>query len=160
MAFFSLSPVRGAELYTARDCESDALWEPKLTSRIAVRHTMRVFPNSYTLYLCVSVSSLPISSSQLIPPSLRSLFLQSGWERALTTSSFITQRLNPLLFGQKKRGAALFFFCSSVLPVLLTGSPRWMQPAELIAPCYWRSASLCDTHAVQPYGCPLGEEFD
>lgn len=59
--------------------------------------------------LYISVSSLSLSSSQLIPSSLRSLFLQSGWERALTTSSFITQRLNPLLFGQKKRGAALFF---------------------------------------------------
>lgn len=150
---FSLSPVHGAELYITRNCESESLWEPNSPPDFCFFFVLQwSFFKSIHL---ISLSCLPVSSSRLIPPFLRSLV----WERALTTSSFITQRLNPLFFGQKKK-VQHFFPCSSELPVHLTGSPRWMQPAELIAPCYWRSASLCDTHAVQPYGCPLGEEFD
>lgn len=45
-------------------------------------------------------------------------------------------------------------------PSSLNGSARWMQPVELIAPSYWRSASLQSSHAVSPYGCPLGKGFD
>lgn len=70
---------------------------------------------------------------------------------------------DPSVFlGRKKKSSTFFFF---PLPSPLSLGSKlvglcWMQPAELIAPCYWRSASLHDAHAVPPYGCPLGEEFD
>ncbi len=112
----------------------------------------RVFPNLYTLYLCASPPYILLPADPSIPAQSR---LGEGPNHLLIHHS----AFEPSAFWQKKE-VQHFFPCSSVLPVLLTGSPRWMQPAELIAPCYWRSASLCDTHAVQPYGCPLGEEFD
>ena len=51
-------------------------------------------------------------------------------------------------------------FFSSTPSFLQCVRERWMQPVELIAPRYWRSASLHCWRADLPYGCPLGEHFD